>query len=377
MRGFLCFSALLAFVAQAYSANVVCYFNSWTVYRPGNGKFVPQNIDPNLCSHILYAFVGLNSDGSVHILDSWEAIDLNGISDLINLKQQNKDLKILLSMGGWNEGSSIYSAVVGNPTLRANMVRNVVAFVRQYGFDGFDLSWEFPNARGGAQADVQNLPSLLVELKASLGDLTLSVAGSGWLSQIDTSYDVPVVANTVDMINVMSYDFHGSYDGYVAHSSPLYQSSKDRSNGLSVNATIHHWIARGAPASKLNMGIVTYGRGFTLTDPAQTDLHAHSNGPSAAGPYTQEAGMMGYNEICEFDSNWQRVFDEETRVPHIINGDQWIGVEDAESVGEKAQFAKELGLGGVAVYSYDTDDFNGICGGGKYPLINKIKSVLQ
>lgn len=95
------------------TANLICYFNSWTVYRNGNGKFVPQNVDPQLCSHVLFAFVGLNSDGSVHILDEWEAINLNGISDLVSLKQQNKDLKVILSMGGWNEGSSIYSAVAG------------------------------------------------------------------------------------------------------------------------------------------------------------------------------------------------------------------------------------------------------------------------
>ncbi|XP_045467500.1 chitotriosidase-1-like [Harmonia axyridis] len=380
MRVFLCLSALLAFVAQSYAANVVCYFNSWTVYRNGNGKFVPQNVDPNLCSHVLFAFVGLSTDGNVRILDEWEAINLNGISDIINLKQQNKDLKILVSMGGWNEGSTTYSNVIGNPTLRTNLVRNIVAFIRQYGFDGFDLSWEYPNGRGGVPSDAQNLVLFLQELKASMGNLTLSIAGSGLIQQIDLSYDVPSVANTVDMINLMSYDYRGSYDGFVGHASSLYASSKDvtiTALGLNVNATIHHWLEKGAPASKLNMGIVTYGRGFTLRDAAQTDLYAPTQGPSAAGPYTQEPGMMGYNEACEFDSLWPRVFDQETRVPHIINGNQWIGMEDVNSVEEKAKLVKELGLGGAAVWSLDTDDFNGICGGGKYPLINKIKSILQ
>lgn len=45
------------------------------------------------------------------------------------------------------------------------------------------------------------------------------------------------------------------------------------------------------------MGIVTYGRGFTLLNQAQTDLYAQTTGPSSAGPYTQEPGMMGYNEV--------------------------------------------------------------------------------
>lgn len=90
--------------------------------------------------------------------------------------------------------SSFLVLFSGNPTIRANFVKNVAAFVRQYGFDGFDLSWEYPNARGGVPSDVQNFVTLLKELKDSLGNLTLSVAGAGLLQQIDSSYDVVNVA---------------------------------------------------------------------------------------------------------------------------------------------------------------------------------------
>jgi chitinase len=54
---------------------VVCYYGSWSVYRPGNGKFEIEYIDPNLCTHGIYAFVGLGSNGGVRILDSWNEID--------------------------------------------------------------------------------------------------------------------------------------------------------------------------------------------------------------------------------------------------------------------------------------------------------------
>jgi len=55
---------------------VVCYYGSWSVYRPGNGRFEVEDIDPNLCTHGIYAFVGLGDDGGVQILDSWHAINL-------------------------------------------------------------------------------------------------------------------------------------------------------------------------------------------------------------------------------------------------------------------------------------------------------------
>jgi GH18 family chitinase len=57
------------------AGRVVCYYGSWAAYRPGDGKFEVENIDPNLCTHAIYAFVGLESNGGVRILDSWNEIE--------------------------------------------------------------------------------------------------------------------------------------------------------------------------------------------------------------------------------------------------------------------------------------------------------------
>ena len=44
----------------------VCYYANWAQYRPGVGKYTPENIDPMLCSHIVYAFAKLN--GQNHLI---------------------------------------------------------------------------------------------------------------------------------------------------------------------------------------------------------------------------------------------------------------------------------------------------------------------
>jgi GH18 family chitinase len=54
----------------------VGYFQSWSIYRTGNGKFEVEMIDPNLCTHLIYCFFGINSNAEVTILDSWIDIDL-------------------------------------------------------------------------------------------------------------------------------------------------------------------------------------------------------------------------------------------------------------------------------------------------------------
>lgn len=46
--------------ASQHKQEVVCYLGSWAVYRPGEGKFSIENIDPTLCTTLIYAFVGLN-----------------------------------------------------------------------------------------------------------------------------------------------------------------------------------------------------------------------------------------------------------------------------------------------------------------------------
>jgi len=50
---------------------MVCYYGSWAVYRPGAGKFDVEDIDPFVCTHIIYGFAGLGPDNTIVSLDSW------------------------------------------------------------------------------------------------------------------------------------------------------------------------------------------------------------------------------------------------------------------------------------------------------------------
>ena len=34
----------------------VCYYTNWSQYRPGKGKYTVDDIDPRLCTHVIYAF---------------------------------------------------------------------------------------------------------------------------------------------------------------------------------------------------------------------------------------------------------------------------------------------------------------------------------
>ena len=45
---------------------------SWAAYRPGRGKFELENLKPELCTHLIYSFAGLNVKTSkIRSLDPW------------------------------------------------------------------------------------------------------------------------------------------------------------------------------------------------------------------------------------------------------------------------------------------------------------------
>lgn len=83
------------------------------------------------------------------------------LKDLAKLKRYNPNLKILLSIGGWNAGSLRFSNMAASPASRLAFARSAQNFVEKYHLDGFDIDWEYPVKRGGKQVDRQNFVHLL------------------------------------------------------------------------------------------------------------------------------------------------------------------------------------------------------------------------
>ena len=53
---------------------IVCYYPSWAVYSisaENQKTFISKNIDPNLCSHLIYAFAKVLENGTVAEGDAW------------------------------------------------------------------------------------------------------------------------------------------------------------------------------------------------------------------------------------------------------------------------------------------------------------------
>ena len=76
-------------------------------------------------------------------------------------------------------------------------------------------------------------------------------------------------------------------------------------------------------------------------------------------------------------NGWTVYRDNVQKIPYAVNGNQWIGYDDKESIKEKLAFIKSRKLGGAMVWSIETDDFNAVSGNEKFPLMNTIKGGLN
>ncbi|XP_064539452.1 probable chitinase 2 [Drosophila montana] len=367
-------ASVAAKTGPTHNKVVVCYISTWAVYRPGQGAYSIENFDPNLCTHAVYAFAGLDiTQSAIKSLDPWQDLQeeygKGGYERLTGLKRSHPHLKVSLAIGGWNEGSKNYSTLVANAQQRGHFVKQVTSFVRKYNFDGLDLDWEYPTQRGGTPQDRENFVALTKELREEFDNhgLLLTSAIGAAKNVIDQAYDVRQIARYLDFLHIMCYDYHGSWDQKVGYNAPLTAAALDP---LSVQYSIDYLLKLGAPAAKLVLGLPFYGRTFKTV--SQGNVDDASDGIGFRGPYTREDGFLGYNEICSILSNktsgWSTQWDGATSQV-VARSERNVFTQDvsvvtfdsSRSIANKVKFAMKKRLAGVMVWSVDTDDFLGKC----------------
>lgn len=366
---------------------VVCYFTNWAWYRPEGGKFFPKDIDPNLCTHIVYGFAVLNGETlTIQSHDTWADIDNHFYEQVTDFKKQGK--KVTIAIGGWNDSAGDkYSRLVLSDKARYRFITNVIEFIKKHNFDGLDLDWEYPvcwqvECHRGKSDEKRLFAQFVRELSEEFKPRgwLLSAAVSPSKMVIDAGYDIPVLAKYFDWIAVMTYDYHGQWDHKTGHVAPLYALPDDQYDYFNSNFTINYWIQQGTPSRKIVMGMPFYGQAFTLSSPSNNGLNAPAWEGGTAGEFTRAKGFLAFYEICKKTNvdGWKVTRDPKGRIgPYATLGNQWVSYDDIADIRRKSEFVKDLNLGGGMVWAIDLDDFKNTCGCGHSPLLTTMNQVLR
>jgi chitinase len=167
---------------------------------------------------------------------------------------------------------------------------------------------------------------------------------------------------------ICSDDLHGGWESKTGIHGGLFRSSLDNT-AANVDESVKLLISAGVDKSKLIVGLPSYGNAFNLAD-------SNNNGVGAA--VTSGAGNMDYRDICQKTRSGALTYrwDDTQKVPYAFSGSYWVGYDDVKSVTEKANYIKSNNLGGGMFWALDNDDFDNVCGDGKFPLITKVYSIV-
>ncbi|CAG2117172.1 unnamed protein product, partial [Medioppia subpectinata] len=320
-----------------------------------------SDIDPFICSHIIVGFATVDPKDIMVPKD--EAEDPDRYRELTKLKTINRKLKVMLSVGDGKE-SKYFSKMVANDNSRDNFVASVLDMCDMFGFDGIDIDWEFPHFKTGTKEDKQNFILLLKELRAEgirrfRDDFIISATVGTPLVIAMASYDIPLIAEVVDFVNLMSYDFniYRSDRPYTGHHSPLYPRPTEKGYYLTLNAAwaATYWANKGMPLHKIILGVPTYARTYNLVVPVSQGLDVPVTGPGIGG------GRLNYTSVCNFlSSGATKEFDVYSQVPFAYKNFDWIAYESDVSAALKAQWVVKAGMGGVMTFALNYDDTKGL-----------------
>jgi len=353
---------------------LIGYFAQWTVYaRNYHVKNIHTSGSASKLTHINYAFANVTNGQCVigdayadydkfydaassvdGVSDTWDAGALRGsFNQLRKLKIMYPHLKVLLSVGGWT-WSGGFGQAAANASAFANSCYNLIHDPRWNGvFDGIDIDWEYPNACGLScdTSGFSSFKTLMAALRSRFGSELVTAAVPAGYATINAA-DYGGAAASVNWYNVMTYDFFGAWaaSGPTAPHSPLNNYTGIPTANFYSDYAIQLYKSKGISASKLQLGIGFYGRGWTGV--TQSAPGGSASG-AASGAY--EMGVNDYKVLVSSCPSNGTV----AGTAYAYCGNNWWSYDTPSTIGGKKSYKNSQGLGGWFFWELSGDTTNG------------------
>ncbi len=398
-------------IINAQKKEIVAYFPEWRAAgeHPYYVKDIEKSGSANKITELNYAFIVPEPDSSGNIIPGFispfmayrqvysSEMSIDGVSDdstqplrgqfnqLKKLKQRHPDLKIVLSIGGW-EGSKYFSDAALNQHSRevfvnscidrfilGNMPKDSSAGGKGVAagiFDGFDIDWEYP-VNGGADSvhhnpeDNSNLSKLFALFRAKLDSINpdyILTAAVPATQKYGRYYNIYHDQQYLNWYNLMTYDYRGGWDNVTGHNTNLLSSTVDTTFDRERNSfdkTVHLYnCIYGVSRSKIVPGAAFYGKGWGNVDSINYGL-------GMKGSSTKDVSDEGDNYYYDLKELLKHGFklhwDEHTMAPYLYNSAKKIfwTFDNAKSIALKEHYVKAYDLRGLMFWEISGDDSSG------------------
>jgi chitinase len=168
--------------------------------------------------------------------------------------------------------------------------------------------------------------------------LTAALPAGQWALR---NIDLYRAQDYLDLINLMSYDFAGSWSPKAGHHAQLYAANLNENSGSSA---VDYVISAGFPAAKILLGIPVYGRSF---------LGADGPGRSYRGNGGEE-GTFEYKELPRDGA--EEIVNTRLAAAFCVGGDGgFVSYDNPETVEIKAAYCRQKRLGGLFYWTGTAD----------------------
>ena len=398
---------------------IVGYFPEWAYSSEAQGYFNATDLQWDSLTHIQYSFAMVDpSTNKITLGDKHAAIeeDFAGydlsykgkkveldpslpykghFNVLQTMKKSYPAVDLLISVGGWAGSRGFYTMLDTDAGINT-FADSCVDFIRQYGFDGVDIDFEYPSAtsQSGNPDDFdlseprrsklnERYNILIKTLREKIDEaakedgkdylLTAAVTASPWVlgGVSDNSY-----AKYLDFLSVMSYDYHGGWNEYVEHLAGIYPNAEDRETATQIMPTLcmdwaYRYYRGVLPSEKILMGIPYYTRGWENVQGGTNGLHGTSKTP-ASGKYNiwgddldgdgnlEPAGanpLWHVLNLMENDPNLKVYWDDTSKVPYVWQNNEkvFLSFENEKSIDARLDYIKDKNLGGALIWVMNGD----------------------
>jgi chitinase len=340
---------------------VTGYVASWTLNMgsgtDGNyGNMPYQAIDLEAMTHVIMFAAAIQSDGSI-VYNNLVSSRRKPFNDYVHSKGKS----IILSIGG--AGNTAFSTAITS-SYRTNLTHSLMNAVRTDQYDGIDIDIEPVNL-----SDTANISLFVKELFDSLQlhHAYFDMSKKPLLTCAIYNYASlwARLSQYFDQINLMSYDFFGTWFGKSWHNNAPSGASADvdiyNVSMTTVQSKMQKFLDAGIPANKFGVGIDFNGwvwQGGLLADGSGNGVTAPrqkwTTAPTVVGGKETQYYALRKRYIDTATVSYH--YDNICKVPYIgidnagNTSDFYVTYQDTSTIREIFNLTRTSGIGGLILW---------------------------